>query len=214
MKHKLVLDVDGVLLNFIEAFEQVALSLEDQFKNKLNINENLYDLAERLGISREEEQIVWDKFSHSGTWGNLNPLPGVEESIKKIHDANCEIYIVTAIDEIHKEARLLNLLKIGISPKEIHCVGHGKAKTEYINSINPDIFIDDRLEHLHNAPSVYHLVWLQDGVEQKNLIEDQGVHVSVNSLKEWVDHHMDNVLEKLDKAKKKNMPLQRELKFI
>lgn len=214
MKHKLVLDVDGVLLNFIEAFEQVAIAMQDEFGKKIEVKPHLYNLTDRLGITAEEEKKVWTRFAENGTWANLNPLPGVEESIKKINEANFDIYIVTAIEDLFKEERLINLGKIGISPSEIHCVGYGNSKVEYINQIKPDVFIDDRLEHLHKANVTYHLVWLKDGVEQHGLVEDEGVHVAVDSLKEWVDNHMQNVLNKLDEAKKNNAPLQRELKFI
>lgn len=214
MKHKLVLDVDGVLLNFIEAFEQVAISMQDEFGKNIVVKPNLYNLTDRLGITLEEEKRVWERFAANGTWANLNPLPGVEESIKKINEANFDIYIVTAIEDLFKEERLINLSKIGISPSEIHCVGYGNSKVDYINQIKPDVFIDDRLEHLHKANVAYQLVWLRDGVEQHGLVEDQGVHVAVDSLKEWVDNHMENVLNKLNEAKKNNLPLQRELKFI
>lgn len=214
MKHKIVLDVDGVLLNFVDAFEQVALSMEQELNTKIVVNRTLYNLADRLGVTAEQEKLIWDRFAKNGTWENLNPLPGVVDAIEKINNANFEIHIVTAIEDFYKEQRLLNLSKIGVDPSAIHCVGYGNSKTQYINEIAPDVFIDDRLEHLHKAPITFHLVWLKDEVEQHGMVEDAGVHVAVNSLQEWVENYMPAVVDKLNIAKNTNTPLQRELKFI
>ncbi len=214
MTKKIVLDVDGVLLNFIEAFEQVALSMEKELGTKIVIDPLKYSLQERLSINLEQENMVWAKFNKDGYWEKLNPLPGVIEAIDAINGAGFEIYIVTAIEEAFKDQRLLNLTKIGVSPKQIHCVGYGQDKGKFIKEIDPDVFVDDRLEHLHRAAVAYHLVWLQDDVSQHNLEEDRGVDVSVRSLKEWVDNHMPQVIKELDESAQQNIPLQRKLRFI
>lgn len=213
-RKKIVLDVDGVLLNFIDAFDQVAHTLKDEFGKELELNKNLYHLTHRLGITQEQENIVWKKFAEIGMWENLDPLPGVIDAVKKIKDADFDIYIVTAIDEKNKEARMKNLEKIGVIPKEIHCVGYGQNKIDIINKINPDVFIDDRLEHLHNAECAYHLVWIEDDVVQHNHKDDRGVDVAVTSLKEWTDKHMPEVVAKLDEANETKIPLQRNLRFF
>lgn len=210
----MVLDVDGVLLDFIKAFENTAKSMEKELGQKITVDPTAYQLTKRLGITQEQEDKIWTRFAESGQWEKLTPLPGVIEAIDAINKAGFDIYVVTAIEEIFKNQRLVNLTHIGVSPKEIYCVGYGKDKGEIIAGIQPDVFIDDRLEHLHNASVAYHLVWLQDDVEQHNVKEDAGVDVSVRSLKEWVDNHMPAVLEELNAAQKNNEPLQRKLRFI
>lgn len=213
MRKKIVLDVDGVLLNFIDAFEEVAHTLKDDFGKELQINKNLYHLNHRLGITLEQENRVWQKFEELNMWEKLNPLPGVIQAIESINKAGFDIYIVTAIEEKYMESRLKNLREIGVIPKEIYCVGYNNSKKEIVDRIKPDVFVDDRLDHLHNASSPFQLVWLQDEVEQHNIQEDKGVDYVVSSLKEWTDNYMHELVEKLEESMETKIPLQRSLRF-
>jgi hypothetical protein len=211
MRKKIILDVDGVLLNFIERFTEVVL---DTVKRELTINDVEYNLTKRFGISEQEEQLVWQRFADSGSWEKLEPLAGVIESVKKINALDYDVYIVTAIEGLFVEQRRANLEKIGLNPIEIYCAGYNKSKQDYFELINPDIIVDDRLENLHVAPECFHLVWIKDQVEQHNLKEDGRVDVSVSSLKEWVDNHLPEVDKELESYYNKNKPLQRKLRFI
>lgn len=214
MVKKMILDVDGVLLNFIQAFEEVAHSMSKELGIDIKIAEDKYHLTGRLGITQEQENEIWKKFAETGKWANLNPLPGVIEAIDAINKAGWEVYIVTAIEPEFAEQRLSNLKHLGLVPKEIHCVGYGNDKQKIIDEIDPDVFVDDRLEHLHRAKKAYHLVWIQDSVEQFNLKEDSGVDVASVSLLDWTKNHMPQVIQELEDSAKNKVPLQRKLRFF
>lgn len=211
MTKKIVLDVDGVLLNFIDKFKEVA---EQTLKRKLLSDDNKYTLTERFYITKEEEKQIWKNFSKFNCWESLDPLPGVIEAIQKINELGFDIYIVTAIDDEFKEQRLKNLAKIGVIPKEIHCVGASIAKKDdTILKIKPDIFVDDRLEHLHLVQEVYHLVWVKDDLEQHNVKEHSRVDLAVSSLKHWVDDFLPEINQQLDEYHT-GLPIQKKLRFI
>lgn len=211
MRKKIILDVDGVLLNFIEKFSEVV---QETVQRPLVINEFEYNLSKRFGISEEEEILVWQRFADAGCWEKLNPLQGVIEAVQKINALDYDVYIVTAIDGLFVEQRRTNLEKIGLNPVEIYCAGYNKSKLDFFNIIQPDIIVDDRLENLHVAPDCFHLVWIQDQVEQHNIKEDGRVDISVSSLKEWVDNILPEVDKELENYYNKNKPLQRKLRFI
>ncbi len=181
---KVVLDVDGVLLDFGKTYIEVAQKL---YENKLSPNLLKYNLHELLQISQEENNKVWDYFSQKNSFNNLSPYPGVIESIKKINEDNLEVYIVTAIDKCYESARLNNLKNIGLVPKEIYCVGGGhSSKREVILEINPDAFVDDRLDNLFNSIEVEHKVWVDQGHDQK-IEKFKELNITVNSLQDWVN---------------------------
>lgn len=211
MRKKIILDVDGVLLNFIEKFTEVV---QEVVQRPLLINEFEYNLSKRFSITEQEETTVWQRFADTGCWEKLNPLQGVIEAVKKINALDYDVYIVTAIDGLFVEQRRANLEKIGLTPVEIYCAGYNKSKLDFFNIIQPDIIVDDRLENLHVAPDCFHLVWIKDQVEQHNLKDDGRVDISVSSLKEWVDNYLPEVDKELENYYNKNKPLQRKLRFI
>lgn len=181
---KVVLDVDGVLLDFGKTYIEVA---QDIYKGKLNPDHSHYDLHDLLQIEKHENDLVWDEFSRRNSFANLTPYPGVIESIKKINEDKIDVYIVTAIDACYESARLENLAKIGLKPKEIYCVGGGHAsKKEVIESIAPLAFVDDRLDNLYSSQSVTHKIWVNQKHRQKIDIF-HGLSMEVNSLQEWVN---------------------------
>lgn len=191
MNKRAVLDVDGVMLDFVKHFADVA---EDVLQRPMSIlNNNLYNMTDRLNITSEENTLVWEIFGKRGEWKNLPPFPGVEEAVQNIIDSGYEIYIVTGIEEFFRKDRLENLQKIGLLPSAIHCVGTGRSRKDMvIRSIDPIFFVDDRLEHLHMVPDVHHLAWIDHG-EQQHPLPGGRVDSSAPSLTKWVDENLYNI---------------------
>lgn len=205
---KIVLDTDGVLVDFVQKFHMIG---QEILQRELPIIKNRYDIIHKFNITRDEENLIWSEIDKKKHWDKFEPLEGVQSAVEEIKRHNFEIYIVTGIKEDYKEERLKNLANLGIVPQDIHCVGDGRSRKDFaINAINPDVFVDDRLEHLHMVPDVYHLVWIDHGEEQ-HPIKDKRVDVQVKSLKEWVDNHLEEVAIDLDY---KNKPQQKKLRFI
>lgn len=195
MEKRAVLDVDGVTLDFTKHFAHVA---EDVLQRPMDLSNNkLYDMSKRLGMTPEEDALVWKVFGDRGEWKNLPPFPGAEEAVQAIIGSGYDIYIVTGIEEVFRKDRLENLQRIGLLPSEIHCVGTGRSRKDMvIRSIDPAFFVDDRLEHLHMVPEVRHLAWIDHGEEQHPMPGGR-VDSRAPSLAKWVDEHLYNITKGL-----------------
>jgi soluble P-type ATPase len=199
MNKRIVLDVDGVILDFGNNYINFA---EKLLNRKLNPNSSKYPLHELLQIDKSEADFVWSKFSETKQWEKIPPFSNVQLAINKLNKLEIDIYIVTAIDNEHKESRLKNLKKIGLIPKGIFCVGSGnQSKHHVIKDINPIAFIDDRLDHLAKSNEVEHLVWIDQKQEQTESFNNY--HVKVDSLYEWTNTYLESIINN----KKKKMRL-------
>lgn len=189
---KIVLDTDGVILNFGENYIQFA---EKILGRKLNHNIVKYQLNELLQIPEKEADYIWDKFNTMNEWEKIPAFKNIDKAIEIIKDYNLEVYVVTSIDEKYKNSRQKNLNSIGLFPKEIICVGsnHGH-KNKVISEINPIAFVDDRLDHLYRSQDIEHLVWIDQGQEQ--MIEFTDYHVKADSLYQWTSEFLPAIINK------------------
>lgn len=211
---KIALDVDGVLLNFMEEFDRVVRQIVGEHivvkPDELNLTH--YDVFKRYGITDEVKDSIFKYMIENRNYASLKPLEGVKEALEAIKAEGFKIYLVTALPEAAREMRLENLkTMLDFIPDEIHCVGMGMSKEEKLKEIRPDIFIDDRIDYLASAPFVYHLAWVDQRERQSDL--ESTVDVHVHSLKEWVDNHMPRVVKKLNRHYHDNEPLQATLKL-
>lgn len=189
---KIVLDTDGVILNFAENYINFA---EKLLGKKLNHNLSKYPLDQLLQVSPKEANYVWEMFNSTNQWEKIPPLKDVEKAIEIITEYKLEIYIVTSIDNNYQDSRKKNLNSIGLFPKEIICVGanHGH-KNKVITDIDPIVFADDRLDHLHRSQDIEHLVFIDQGQEQ--IIKFNDYHAKVESLYQWTTDFLPAIINK------------------
>ena len=193
----IALDADGVLLHFRDKFTQCA---REYLGHDVVINPHAYSLDKMLGIPTETTAAIWDYFSQTGGWREIEPLPGASESIRILEQSGYEIHVVTAIPAQHRDDRILNFQKFGFYPKSIHCVDFShNAKHPPVLNIAPHIFVDDRLEHLHSNQQVPVLVWIDLGIGEQIITQDARHDVHVHSLLEWTDMLLANESEWLAK---------------
>lgn len=215
LKNKTIaLDTDGVLLDFMPAFDKAAAIVlgrpiiiqQDEY------NMDYYYLSKRISVTQEQVEEILEYMQTSRMYENLAALKGAKEGVKAIEEAGFNICIVTALPEQAKLMRRNNLRNVlGLEPQEIYCVGMGMSKAEILKELKPDVFMDDRIEYLASAPFIYHLAW----VDQKEVQIDKTsmVDVRVSSLKEWTDNHMKKVAIHLNRHYQDSHPLQMPLKF-
>jgi hypothetical protein len=210
----IVLDVDGVLLEFTPAFDKAA---EVFLKRKITVpkkNKGLtpYDLCQRINGTIQEVEDTLQFMLDTGVYANLKPLEGAKEAVDMIKAAGFKIVICTALPESAKEMRLENLKNVlGLVPDAIYCVGMGMSKKEALEEIRPDVYADDRIKYLKEANFVHYLVWCDQFEEQDYL--DDPVTTHVHSLNEWVQKHMKKAVEDLDNYYDNKHPLQIGMKF-
>jgi FMN phosphatase YigB (HAD superfamily) len=188
---KIVLDVDGVILNFCKKYKEVA---ENFLERTLVVDTSKYNLHEFLQVTREDNHRVWNHFNQINAWQSIPALPGSEEAIEKINSLNLEVYIVSSVNPAFTDSRLKNLKALGLVPEKIFCVGDGNShKHDYISKIKPLAFVDDRLDHLYRSLEVPHLAWV-DNKQVQELDAFEGLSATVGSLNEWVDSHLISTL--------------------
>ena len=211
---KLAVDVDGVLFNFMESFDKASEIVLKRpiIVHKDELQQDFYHLGRRVGTDEKTVMKILDYMLESGMYSELEPLPGAKEGLQKIRDAGFEISIVTALPEMARDMRLFNLKnKLDFEPDNAFFVGMGMSKREALLKLSPDVFIDDRIDYLVSAPSIYHLVWCDQREEQSD--KESLVDVHVHSLKEWTDNHLHKVSTALDDHYYNGKSLQLSLKL-
>jgi len=215
MKKIFAFDVDGVLLNFMKSFDQAAeIVLKKPIEVKKDeIEQDHYHLGKRVGTTIENVEKILNYMLDSRMYAEFEPLSGAKNALSKIRSKGYTMVIVTALPESAKEMRLENLKRVlDFEPDESYFVGMGCSKEDVLKKIKPDIFIDDRLAYLANAPQeTYHLIWCDQKESQD--AKEVLVNVHVHSLGEWVDSYLDTVDKRLTEHKVKKESLQVELKL-
>ena len=209
---KIVLDVDGVLLDFIGGITAFA---QEYFNQEIIIHGKFFDLEQRFGLNKKQVDELWQAFGENGGWKNLKAFDGAKIAVEKIIAAGFTPYVVTGLDYKFENQRLDNLYKeLNFVPHQIYCMGHGQSpKNKIIEKINPDIFIDDNLLHLHKVHGVFHLAWI-DHSEEQFPEPEKGVDSRVHSIKEWTDNYLEHVTKEIDNYHNKKEWIQRKLRFI
>lgn len=188
---KVVIDTDGVIVDFAKSYVKYA---EQLLNRKLNPNYNEYQLNLLLQLNDADANYVWDNFNKTKQWKKILPFKDTENAIKNLNQYNLDIYVVTAIDKEHQKDREYNLNLLGLYPKEVICVGFNQSKKDIIKEINPKVFIDDRFSHLKDAEQVEHLILINSLSE--NTMDNSINYKAYNSLNEWTINHLPNINNK------------------
>ena len=148
MKHKIAVDIDDVLLNFMKGLVNFYNSKYGTSFKKRDIFS--YKLEESFGITKKERLRRLDEFYSSPFFSELEPIPRAQEALDFLNKEN-EIIIVTS--------REINLKKITESSLERNFKGKyselfysknysqlgGKSKAEICLEQRASVLIEDCL---------------------------------------------------------------------
>ena len=147
MKKLLVTDVDGVLVNYSEAYrkhweKRLGRAVVEKDRDAY-WNIDRYDVPVLQG---EELQDFKDSFRRE-FWESIEVLDGAVRAYERL----CEHYTIVACttsDPIYNEVRQNHLRSIGFKNIVVHSVGQNSdpsinPKAEIINSLNPIAVVDD-----------------------------------------------------------------------
>lgn len=180
----IVLDVDGVLLDFDAGMRTLGQRVLGRPLVPITRH---FPLGQRYGLTQEEDRQMWGALVQDG-FRHLPMLPGADEAVRRLQDAGMAIHLVTGIAPTLASARLANLRDHGITVDGIVCVGHGLSrKDDALAQLAPIAFVDDRLNHLADAPFVPHRVWIDHGDEQYGQAASVATHRTTRLL-DWVEH--------------------------
>lgn len=146
-------DVDGVLLNWIDAFEN-NMKKQGYESNPIFSGDMGIPIEKMFNIPRSEAIQKIYEFNRSEHMYNLDVMPGAVEAIKKIYTKYNRIHIITACGEEAKNARIYNLRnKFGDIFEAIHFVEIEKSKKKILLNYQnyKSYFIEDNYKHALDA---------------------------------------------------------------
>jgi uncharacterized HAD superfamily protein len=144
----LLLDVDGVLLNWIDGFEQFLTKHHPHLQHQ-QVQEYT-NLSQKLGVDQATVDQLVEDFHLDDVFENLEPLPGTELSIKVLAKWFDMVAITACGTDLKiQKARSKNLTQIfGDVFSDIFCTDTFEGKAEYLKNFEPTWWIED---HVSNA---------------------------------------------------------------
>lgn len=148
----IILDVDGVLLNWVDPFVKWVEKKYGMTPNP-DFYPHIYNVASWYGISYEEGLALVNEFNASGTL--LQALPGTKRFIKQLKANFWRIHIVTACGKAQVEFRLKNLECV-FGKDFIASFSHVEpyeSKEKELQKFDGSgyIFIDDHIRHVQTG---------------------------------------------------------------
>jgi hypothetical protein len=162
---KVVLDVDGVLLNFQHLFSNF---IEEHYGlTSATVNDkSQYTLYHRFPqhiIDGITIPAIKENFEAAGKWAELKAMENSHMIQELLINPLFEIYFVTSIsphliDFRHKN--LCNILDTHIPKETIFCVPLGDSKKPYVDQLCPDYFVEDNLHNLVDCEGKHQSMWI------------------------------------------------------
>jgi FMN phosphatase YigB (HAD superfamily) len=146
MKKKIVLDCDGVLLDYNLHFGTIY---QHAFNKELQIvNPKAYHAVDYWGasLSSQEKEKFYASFDEIG-WSTMPAFEGAIEATHMLKKEGYDIIIVTSMNEKAKNKRIKNLEKLNFAFDDLYATGRThkniNPKQEILNKLNPEWFVDD-----------------------------------------------------------------------
>ncbi len=145
-----VLDADGVLLNYHQAFKE---TYEKMFERQCHVvSPTSYLSLKYFGLPDfSEEEMTKFKKEFIQQWNSMMALEGANEAISILKEKNYKIIVLTAIPEEHVQAREENFKKLKMNIDAVIASPVKKKdvnpKKEYLDVLQPHFFVDDYIEN-------------------------------------------------------------------
>jgi FMN phosphatase YigB (HAD superfamily) len=163
-RNTLLLDVDGVILNWVDGFNKWIHKYHFKEHAHLNfkkdsVKDDVYDISERYGISYDILYFYIKLFNNSLDFAHLKALPDVDRVLSWFVFNNWAVHTVSSYStEQHAVvARLKNLSSVmnilEYSPHYNLDLDSNKEEVlkKYVNAEKKVVFIDDKPEHVQEA---------------------------------------------------------------
>jgi len=175
MSNVILIDADGVLLNWEYAFD---CWMED--KGYLPVTRDVYDVTTRYGLEKKEKDLLVRAFNESAAIGFLPPHRDAIHYVRKLHEEHGYIFKVITSLSLDKHAirlRNKNLFKLfGTAIDDVICLDTGADK-------------DDVLEQFRDSG----YIWVEDKPENADLGVKLGLDVYMMEHKHNMDHTNNDV---------------------
>jgi uncharacterized HAD superfamily protein len=163
-KMNLLLDVDGVLLNWLEGFEGYLLHEAHHLHRDFTGLEHVDTLEELLGMTEHNMHTWIERFHHDAHFEHLKPLPGAQKALTILKDW-CHLVCITASGSSPDSAnmRTRNLVKVfGDVFQDIICVDRSWDKPPHLAAYEAGYWVEDQLKNALMGVQAGHMSFLMD----------------------------------------------------
>jgi len=151
-KKIIVTDVDGVLLNWEDAFQVL---MQHQGFDKVKKHKFIYNAADQFGLSKDEGKKWVRMFNQSAAIGFLPPLRDAQEIVKLLNNNYGYRFVICtslSLDKAAQELRTRNLKKIvGDVFEEFVYLDTGADKDKALKKYKDTgyLWVEDKVENAH-----------------------------------------------------------------
>lgn len=210
-KIKVCLDVDGVVLNFLQT---ISTFIEQKYEvsSQLKYCTSQYSLDRRFGDTFIESigfDNIKQEFEKAGYWSILEPMPEIDKIKDLFKNPMFEVSFLTSLPvHLHKErlVNLTNILGFQISEEILTCVPLGESKRPYLEKFQPDFFVEDNLNNVADCYSTHTSFWINHNenyydescLEKLHVVQVKNLNEAVTHIKEYLytqDHN--HIIEKI-----------------
>lgn len=174
-KPNLLLDVDGVLLDWLGGFEQYLLSTAPHLHKDFSGLTGAEDLEQLLGMSSAQMHEWIARFHMHADFSRLQPLPGATQAIR-ILAPWCTMSCITASGShvTSQTSRIHNLKQVfGDVFEHIICVDRSEDKPEHLQMFDPGYWVEDQLKNALMGVRAGHESFLMDAIYNRLMNDDQ-----------------------------------------
>lgn len=150
-KPSILLDVDGVVADFISAFADVTFEVTERRFTAADVTE--WDISKCFGLNPTTERMVYDRIKAPGfAYDRIQPYPGAIEGVRLLREL-ADVFFVTSPMRNDPHGHGANPLTWMHDREhwlhrhfdvDQHHVVHTSAK----QLVRGDVFVDDKPEHV------------------------------------------------------------------
>ncbi len=152
-KPNVVLDVDGILLDFESAWGNCAT---ETLGRPIPVRSCHAHLSSRFHLTKIETTLVWQAFHKEGWWGRIEPYPYAWDLVEALQILGCNVWAVTNVDTRFFRERAFTLDGL-VDKKRIRMLGaaaHPEVRVNVMRELSARAFLDD-LPQNANAAAFY-----------------------------------------------------------
>lgn len=144
MKKTIVLDVDGVMVDFLTGYIAYIHSLGHTHVWPDKIKSFLF-LHGDFGFTPKDSYDIFRSFTKSGGFRNLAAYPGVDALLKALKEEDFKVILATNVPTAGQDDRIHNLRELGI---EYDDIVFGPDKFDVARVFDAGIIVDDHPDTL------------------------------------------------------------------
>jgi 5'(3')-deoxyribonucleotidase len=176
----LLLDVDGVLLDWLGGFEQYLLKQAPELHRDFSDLHDAQNLEQLLGMSTNQMEDWINQFHHAPEFEFLSPLPGAQAALRTLAPWVTMVCITASGRSPDSERmRKANLKEVfGDVFEEVWCTDGSVEKPKYLHKYPEGYWVEDTMNNAIMGVKAGHMSFLMDAIYNKHAHHDQVRRVS------------------------------------